>query len=79
MNELFIEYNQKHPGNTLKEWKAVKLSEDDEKKYVLLYKDNSGNYIIFNYPTSVIFTFNLYFSIDTSIEDLEFYNLIGRI
>jgi hypothetical protein len=79
LNELFIEYNKVHPGNTLKEWKEVKRTEDDDKKYVLLYRDNSGNSVIFRKPTSVIYTFGLYFSVDTSIEDLEFYNLLESI
>ena len=79
LNELFIEYNKEYPGNTLKEWKEVKRTEDDDKKYVLLYRDDNGNSFIFREPTSIIYTFSSYFSVDTSIEDLEFYNLLERI
>ena len=79
LNELFIEYSKEHPGNTLKQWEEVKRTEDDDKKYVLLYRDVSGNSVIFRYPTSVIYKFGLFFSVDTSVEDLEFYNLIERV
>ena len=79
LNELFIEYSKEHPGNTLKQWEEVKRTEDDDKKYVLLYRDVSGNSFIFRYPTSVIYKFGLFFSVDTSVEDLEFYNLIERV
>ena len=79
LNELFIEYSKEHPGNTLKHWEEVKRTEDDDEKYVLLYRDNSGNSVIFREPTSVIYTFGLFFSVDTSVDDLENYDLIERV
>ena len=73
LNELFIEYNKTNTNNILKEWCEI---EEDNKKFILFYKERSGKTRILSYEASIIYSFNLFFSVETDIDDLEEYNLI---
>lgn len=73
LNELFIEYNKTNSNNILKEWCEI---EEDNKKFILFYKERSGKTRILSYEASIIYGFNNFFSVETDIDDLEEYNLI---